>query len=92
MASPISCSSAARARSAAASRRSLPSRWSRSKPTKTSRPGCQRIADRSVEKSDRPASFMTMTSPSMIADFTGSVGRRLDDRADICRSSRSRGA
>ena len=25
-----------------------------------------------AEKSDRPASFMTMTSPSMIADFTGS--------------------
>ena len=44
------------------------------------RAGCQRIAERSLPKSDRPASFMTTTSPSMIADFAGKPLRRLDDR------------
>ena len=38
-----------------------------------SRPGSQRIAERSAAKSDSPASFMTIASPSMIADFTGSL-------------------
>ena len=46
--SPISCSSAALRSISGRERRSLPSRCSRSKATKISRPGCQRIADRSV--------------------------------------------
>ena len=40
---------------------------------KTSRSGCQRIAERSAWKSDTPFSLKTTTSPSTIADVAGSA-------------------